>query len=200
MRNDLRIALVTPEAAPFAKSGELAEFCASLPRYLTSLGFKVSLIMPKYSTPQIASLHAASAFPEISVPLNGERVKASVLRAEQKGYDIYLVDSPKYFLRENIYGPASGNYLDNDERFVFFSRAALEFLRQAGLSPDVIHCQNWPTALIPVFLESHYRKDPGLGSAATVLTLHNTAFQGEFPAETLALMDLNWDFFGPRPA
>ncbi|OGD12753.1 MAG: hypothetical protein A2Y86_08765 [Candidatus Aminicenantes bacterium RBG_13_62_12] len=198
MRSDLRIALVTPEAAPFAKSGELAEFCASLPRYLTSLGFKVSLIMPKYSTPQIASLHAASAFPEISVPLNGERVKASVLRAEQKGYDIYLVDSPKYFLRENIYGPPSGNYLDNDERFVFFSRAALEFLRQAGLSPDVIHCQNWPTALIPVFLESHYREDPGLGSAATVLTLHNTAFQGEFPAETLALMDLNWDFFGPR--
>ena len=198
MRSDLRIALVTPEAAPFAKSGELAEFCASLPRYLTSLGFKVSLIMPKYSTPQIASLHAASAFPEISVPLNGERVKASVLRAEQKGYDIYLVDSPKYFLRENIYGPPSGNYLDNDERFVFFSRAALEFLRQARLSPDVIHCQNWPTALIPVFLESHYREDPGLRSAATVLTLHNTAFQGEFPAETLALMDLNWDFFGPR--
>ncbi len=198
MRSDLRIALITPEAAPFAKSGELAEFCSSLPRYLTSLGFKVSLIMPKYSTPQIASLHAAVVFPEISVPLNGERVKASVLRAEQKGYDIYLVDSPKYFLRENIYGPPSGNYLDNDERFVFFSRAALEFLRQAGLSPDVIHCQNWPTALIPVFLQSHYREDPGLGPAATVLTLHNTAYQGEFPAEALALMDLNWDFFGPR--
>jgi starch synthase len=198
MRNELHVALVTPEAAPFAKSGELAEFCSSLPRYLTPLGFKVSLILPKFGTPQIASLHTAAALPEISVPLNGERVKASVLRAGEKGYDIYLIDSPKYFLRENIYGPPSGNYLDNDERFVFFSRAALEFLRQSGPSPDIVHCQNWPTALIPVFLQSHYREDPKLRSAATLLTLHNTAYQGEFPAETLALMDLSWDFFGPR--
>jgi starch synthase len=198
MRNGLRVALVTPEAAPFAKSGELAEFCGALPRYLTSLGLKISLIMPRYSTPQIASLDAAVVFPEISIPLNGERAKASVLRAEQRGYDVYLIDSPKYFLRENIYGPSTGNYLDNDERFVFFSRAALEFLRQAGLSLDVIHCHNWPTALIPVFLQSHYREDPGLKSVATVLTLHNTAYQGEFPAESLALTELNWDFFSPR--
>jgi len=198
MRNDLRVALVTPEAAPLAKSGELAEFCSAIPRYLTSLGMKISLIMPKYSTPQIASLDAAVVFPEIPIPLNGERAKASVLRSEQKGYDIYLIDSPKYFLRENIYGPPTGNYLDNDERFVFFSRAALEFLRLADLSPDVVHCQNWPTALIPVFLHSHYREDPGLGSVASVLTLHNTAYQGEFPAESLALTELNWDFFNPR--
>jgi starch synthase len=198
MINNLRVALVTPEAAPFAKSGELAEFCSALPRYLTSLGLKISLIMPKYSTPQIASLDAAVVFPEIPIPLNGERAKASVLRAAQKGYDIYLIDSPKYFLRENIYGPPTGNYLDNDERFVFFSRAALEFLRLAGPAPDVVHCQNWPTALIPVFLHSHYREDPLLRSAATVLTLHNTAFQGEFPAESLALTELNWDFFSPR--
>jgi starch synthase len=197
MRNRLRVALVTPEAAPFAKSGELAEFCGALPRYLTSLGLKTSLIMPRYSTPQIASLDAAVVLPEIFVPLNGERARASVLRAEQNGYDIYLIDSPKYFLRENIYGPSTGNYLDNDERFVFFSRAALEFLRQAGFSPDVVHCHNWPTALIPVFLGSHYRDDPGLKSVATVLTLHNTAYQGEFPAESLALTELSWDFFSP---
>ena len=198
MRNELRVALVTPEAAPLAKSGELAEFCSALPRYLTSLGLKVSLIIPRYSTPQIASLDAAVVFPEISIPLNGERAKASIFRAEQRGYDIYLIDSPKYFLRENIYGPPTGNYLDNDERFVFFSRAALEFLRQAGLSLDVIHCHNWPTALIPVFLQSHYREDPALNSVATLLTLHNTAYQGEFPAECLAMTDLNWDFFSPR--
>ena len=109
MRNDLRVVLVTPEAAPLAKSGELAEFCSAIPRYLTSLGMKISLIMPKYSTPQIASLDAAVVFPEIPIPLNGERAKASVLRSEQKGYDIYLIDSPKYFLRENIYGPPPGN-------------------------------------------------------------------------------------------
>ncbi len=198
MRNDIRVALVTPEAAPFAKSGELAEFCGSLPRYLSSLGLKISLIMPKYGTPQIASLDATAVFPDIPIPLNGERAKASILRAEQKGYDIYLVDSPKYFLRENIYGPPTGNYLDNDERFIFFSRAALEFLRRADLSPDIVHCHNWPTALIPVFLRSHYREDPGLKSAAAVLTLHNTAYQGEFPAESLALTELSWDFLNPH--
>jgi starch synthase len=199
MRNDIRVALVTPEAAPFAKSGELAEFCAALPRYLTSLGLRTSLVLPRYRTPQIASLEATILFPEISVPLNGERAKASVFRAEQRGYDIYLIDNPKYFLRENIYGPPTGNYLDNDERFVFFSRAALELFSRAGLSLDVIHCHNWPTALIPVFLRSHYREDPALKAAATLLTLHNAAYQGEFPAESLALTELNWDFFGARP-
>jgi len=198
MTNGLRVALVTPEAAPFAKSGELAEFCSALPRYLTSLGLEISLIMPKYGTPQIASLDAAVVFPELAIPLNGMRAKATILRAEQKGYDVYLVDCPKYFLRENIYGPPTGNYLDNDERFVFFCRAVLEFLRQASPSPDVVHCQNWPTALVPVFLHSHYREDPGLGSVATLLTLHNTAYQGEFPAESLALTELNWDFFRPK--
>ena len=198
MRNDIHVALVTPEAAPLAKSGELAEFCSALPRHLTSLGLKVSLILPRYGTPQIASLDAAVVIPEMSIPLNGERVKASVFRAEQKGYAIYLIDSPKYFLRENIYGPPTGNYLDNDERFVFFSRAALEFLRLAGISLDVVHCHNWPTALIPVFLQSHYREDVSLRTVATVLTLHNTAYQGEFPAESLALTELNWDFFSSQ--
>ena len=198
MTNELRVALVTPEAAPFARSGELAEFCAALPGYLASLGMKVSLILPKYSTPQIASLDTIIVNPELAVPLNGERVKASVFKAEQRGYEIYLIDSPKYFLRENIYGPPTGNYLDNDERFVFFSRAALEFLRRDGPPVDVLHCHNWPTALIPVFLRSHYRDDPVLKSVATVLTLHNTAFQGEFPAESLALTELNWDFFDPQ--
>jgi starch synthase len=198
MKNDLHVVLVTPEAAPFAKSGELAEFCGSLPRYLSSLGLKVSLVLPRYSTPQIAALEGTAVFPEIPVPLNGERARATVLRAEQKGFDIYLIDSPKYFLRENIYGPPTGNYLDNDERFIFFSRAALEFLRRADFSTDVIHCHNWPTALIPVFLRSHYREEPSLKSAAAVLTLHNPAYQGEFPAESLALTELNWDFLGPR--
>jgi len=198
MKNDLRVVLVTPEAAPFAKSGELAEFCGSLPLYLSSLGLKTSLIMPKYSTPQIASLEAVPVLPEIPIPLNGERAKASIFRAEQRGYDIYLIDSPKYFLRENIYGPPTGHYLDNDERFVFFSRAALEFLRRSDLSPDVIHCHNWPTALIPVFLQSHYRDEPKFKPAAAILTLHNPAYQGEFPAESLALTELGWDFLSPR--
>jgi starch synthase len=198
MTDLLRVALVTPEAAPFARSGELAEFCAALPRYLAAEGMKVSLVLPKYSTPQIASLGAVTVNPELSVPVNGERVKASVFKAEQRGYEIYLIDCPKYFLRENIYGTPTGNYLDNDERYVFFSRAALEFLRRAGPRVDVIHCHNWPTALIPAFLQSHYRDDAVLGSAASLLTLHNTAFQGEFPAESLALAELGWDLFHSR--
>ena len=198
MRKSVRLAIVTPEVAPFARAGELAEFCSALPRYLAPLGFDISLIMPKYGTPQIASLETRIIRPEISVPLNGERIKASVFRADQNGCGLFFIDSPKYFLREHIYGPPTGNYLDNDERFVFFSRAALELLRRDGHSPDVIHCHNWPTALIPVFLHSHYREDPGLKSAASLLTLHNTVYQGEFPADSLSLTELGWDFFNSR--
>lgn len=197
MAKKIRVMMVTPEALPFAKSGELADFSAGLPKHLAALGLDVSLIMPKYRTPEIESEPTETVLSELSVPLGGGRVKASVARADRGHFDIYFIDNPKYFLRERIYGPATGDYLDNDERFVFFSRAVLEFLLQSKLSVDILHCHNWPSALVPVFLKTHYQEEPQFGQVATVFTLHNVAFQGEFPPETLMLTELNWNYFNP---
>lgn len=189
--------MVTPEALPFAKSGELADFSAGLPKYLAALGLDVSLIMPRYRTPEIESQPTETVLRELPVPLGGTTVRATVTRADEGYFDVYFIDNPKYFLRDKIYGPSTGDYLDNDERFVFFGRAVVEFLQRTKLAVDILHCHNWPSALVPVFLKTHYEKERHFSQIATVLTLHNVAFQGEFPPETLTLTELNWNYFNP---
>ncbi len=191
----MRVVFVTPEIPPFSKSGPLADFSAALPPRLARLGVDISLIVPRHRMPDGGRLEAGAGPSALSVPMNGDRVKAGVYTAGADGVAVFLVDHPKYFLRDRIYGPAGAGYLDNDERFIFFSRAATELLGTFDPPADVIHCQDWPTALLPVFLKTHYRDVPALRRAASVLTIHNAAEQGEFPPESLVWTGLNWDFF-----
>lgn len=198
MSQKLKVVYVSPEASPYAKSGELAEVASSLPKYLASIGMEVCLFMPKYRRPEIESLPMELAVRELIVPVGEQKVKASVYKSEQGKYDIYFIDNPIYFWRDGIYGLGEGEYLDNDERFTFFSRAVLEFLIKARIDADIIHCNSWPTALIPVFLKTHYSQKSHFKKTATVFTLHNIAYQGEFPPESLALTGLSWDYFNPN--
>jgi starch synthase len=198
MDTALRILFVTPEASPLAISGELADFTGSLPKYLGLLGAEVSLILPRYRCPAIEALRAKPVLRELRVPLGSEILRASVWKTELGPHAVYLVDYPKYFGRDRIYGSSREEYPDNDERFIFFNRAVLEFLIQGQLKVDILHCHNWPTALIPVFLKTHYADSEPLRGVATVFTLHNAAYQGRFPAETLALAGLGWDLFASR--
>lgn len=198
MNQNLRLIYVSAEVSPFAKSGELADVASSLPKYLSSLGVEVSLIMPKYRFPEIDSLTKEVVLSELLVPLGEKKVKTTVYKSELGKYDIYFIDNPQYFWRENIYGTEKGDYLDNDERFIFFSRAVLEFLLKSKTQVDLIHCNNWPTALIPLFLRTHYAHRTIFKNVATVLTLHNVFYQGEFPPETLSLTGLNWNYFNPQ--
>jgi starch synthase len=194
----LRVLYVSPEISPFARSGELADVAQALPKSLSGLGVEISLIMPKYRRPEIESLNAELVLPDLVVPLGNEKAKGNVYKAEAGRIPIYFVDNPKYFCRDMIYGSSKGEYLDNDERFTFFNRAVLEFLLKSRLPLDIIHCNNWPTALIPVFLRTHYAQKNHFKEVATVFSLHNIAFQGKFPPESLALTGLNWDYFTPE--
>jgi len=198
MDQKMRVLYVSPEVSPFAKSGELADVAAALPKYLSLRGIDISLIIPKYRRPEIESSAPELVFAELPVPLGGKITKASIYRTEAGEYPVYFVDNPKYFWREKIYGPATGDYLDNDERFIFFNRAVLEFLLKAHLPVDVIHSNSWPAALIPVFLRTHYLKEPLFKEIATVLTVHNAGYQGEFPPESLALTEIDWNSFNSR--
>jgi starch synthase len=197
MRKKMRAAFVSAEISPFAGAGELGDFCSALPERLSALGVEISLFLPKYSTPEIEYLETVPVLTDLQVPLGPETTKAGVYQVKGEECSLYLIDHPKYFLRENIYGTETGDYLDNDERFIFFSRAVIEFLRLAASPPDIIHCQDWPTALIPVLLKTHYSGEPRLRNSATLLTLHDLSRQGEFPAESLALTGLNWNYFTP---
>lgn len=154
--------------------------------------------MPKYRSPEIDSLSKELVLRDLFVPVGEKIVKASVYKSELGKHDIYFVDNPKYFWRDSIYGTGRGEYLDNDERFIFFNRAVLEFLLKMKMAPDIIHCNSWPTALIPVFLNTHYAKNSQFKNVATVFTLHNVFYQGEFPPDTLTLTGLNWNYFNPR--
>jgi len=178
MEKNLRVAFVSAEVSPYAKLGEMADVAYSLPKHLSSLGMDVSLFMPKYRRPEIDSLPIERITSNLPVNLGDRTAKANVFRGEQGKYDIYFIDNPKYFWRDHIYGTGTGEYLDNDERFIFFNKAVLEFLHKRKLQTDIIHCNNWPTALIPVFLRTHYTKKKHFQKTATVLTLHNIAYQG----------------------
>ncbi len=199
MNQNYRVVYVSAEVSPFAISGESADVASSLPKYLASLGMDVSVFMPMYRRPEIESLPKEVVCHQLLVPLGGEKVKGRVYRSEFGKYDIYFIGNPKYFWRENVYGTGKGEYLDNDERFIFFSRAVLEFLLQAKIPTDIIHCNNWPTSLIPVFLKANYGNKHQFKNVATVLTLHNIAYQGEFPAETLISAGLTWNDLNARP-
>jgi starch synthase len=197
MSRDLRIAYITTEVAPFAKSGQLADVSHSLPKYLSYLGLEVSIFMPLYRTAEIESLPKELVSGELMVPMGDSRVKGRVFRSSLPNHTIYFIDNLKYFWREYIYGTGKGEYLDNDERFVFFNRAVLEYVLRAKMPLDIFHCNNWPTALIPVLLKTHYSKKPPFDRISTVFTIHNIACQGKFPPESLALTGLSWKYFCP---
>jgi starch synthase len=195
----MRVLYAAAEVAPYAKSGEQADVASSLPRNLASLGLDVQVIMPMVRTMEMDSLVKTLLVPGLSVPLgNGRSVKCRIYHADMKGLSLFIVDNPKYFWREKVYGTGKGEYLDNDERYVLFNRAVLEFVRKHLKGVDVIHCNNWPTALIPLFLKTHYAKDPVLGGIKTVLTLHNIAYQGSFPPDSLSLTGLSWTYLTER--
>ncbi len=197
MNQKLRVTYVSAEIYPFAKSGESADVASSLPKYLSHLGMQVTIFMPKYRRPEVESLPMEQVMSELLVPVGEERIKAAVYKSELGKCDIYFIDNPKYFWRDNVYGTGREEYLDNDERFTFFNRAVLEFLLKTKMPVDVIHCNSWPTALIPVFLKTHYSHKSLFKSTATVFTLHNVAYQGAFPPESLTLTGLDWNYFNP---
>src|SRR6202035_2114354 len=106
--------------------------------------------------------------------------------------NFFFVDYPPYFDREALYGTSAGDYPDNAERFALFSRAVLEASKVLGV-PNVFHCHDWQSALIPVLLRTQYAEDPAFRDVATVFTIHNMGYQGLFPPDTLPLLTLPWD-------
>jgi starch synthase len=134
----------------------------------------------------------------LPVPL-GDRVVEGAVRAGRLGPDlpVYFLEQDPYYDRPHLYTTPEGDYPDNCERFVFFCRAALALLPALGWTPHVIHAHDWQTGLIPVYLETLYRDDPVLRDVATVFTVHNLAYQGQFWHYDLPLTGLGWDLFTP---
>jgi len=183
----LKILLVSAEVSPFAKVGGLADVAGALPKALRALGHDVRVVMPRYGTIDPDKHRLRRVLTALPVPLADQPVPADVYEG-RIGSDIpvYLVDNERFFGREGLYG-----FWDDDARFVYFSRAALELLKPLEFQPDVIHVNDWHSAIIPNLLNRLYSEDLFFSGTATVLTIHNLAFQGSTGYGTLHLAGLD---------
>jgi starch synthase len=189
----MHIVFVASEGVPFSKTGGLADVVGALPRALISLGHQVSVYLPRYRQTKLAE--PSVAVRSITVPFDDKYRFASVIAGGvQGGVRFYFIDYPEFFDRDSLYGTPAGDYPDNAERFALFSRAVLEASKILGV-PQVFHCHDWQSALVPVLLRTIYTEDPAFRDVATVFTIHNMGYQGLFPPEVLPLLMLPWDLF-----
>lgn len=189
----MHVAFAASEGVPFSKTGGLADVVGALPRALAALGHQVSVYLPRYRQTKLSD--AAPVVRSITVPFDDKhRFPSIVTTGSQGGVRFYFVDYPPYFDRESLYGTPTGDYPDNAERFALFSRAVLEASKIIGV-PQIFHCHDWQSALIPVLLRTVYAEDPAFRDAGTVFTIHNMGYQGLFPPDTLPLLMLPWDLF-----
>ncbi|HLG61440.1 MAG TPA: glycogen synthase GlgA [Ktedonosporobacter sp.] len=172
----LRVLILAAEIVPFAKVGGLADVVGALPKALHALGHDVRLVMPRYRQVDPARFHLNTVLDSLSVQVGDFQLQTSVCQGEIGDHiPVYMIDAPRFFDRENIYG-----YIDDGERFILFCRAALELARALDWSPDIVHCNDWHTGIVPNWMHTVYREDPFFSDTATVYTIHNLAYQGIF--------------------
>ncbi len=203
MRGSYNVLYVSPEVAPFAKTGGLADVAGALPKALKELGHDIRIMMPKYGSISERKyvLREVIRLREIPVRLGDREYVVSAKSAflPDSKVQVYFIDYPPYFDRDSLYvNPSTGkDYSDNAERFALFSRAVLEVLKVLHWQPDVIHCNDWQTSLIPAYLKTRLREDPFYAKTASLLTIHNLAYQGVFDKSVLEVIDLPDELFRP---
>lgn len=171
----MKIVFCASEVVPFAKTGGLADVCGSLPLALEAAGHEVLIITPRYATTRT------------KVPSPTVRVGRNI--------EVHFIEHYHFFGRDGLYGDINGDYQDNLERFAFFCHQALHRLRDIHFKPDIIHCHDWHTALMPVLLKTKYEKDPFFKNVKSVVTIHNLAYQGVFPREQYHILGVDGDLF-----
>ncbi len=196
MTQPLKILMLSAEITPFAKIGGLADVVGSLPQAIRALGHDVRVVMPRYAHVDPVRFNLHKTLDPFPVPLDGVHEDAAVWEGKL-GADVpaYFIENKKYYDREGIY-----MYPDDAERFIFFSRAALEMLKRLNWQPDVIHCNDWHTALIPNWLRTIYATDPFFADTATVYTIHNILYQGIFGYRVLEIAGLATQGFIGHPS
>ena len=189
----MHIAFAASECIPFSKTGGLADVMGALPPALAYLGHNVTVYVPRYRTTKLEN--PRKAISSITVPFDDRYRFCSVLDGGvRSGVQFYFIDYPPFFDREALYGTPLGDYHDNAERFALFCRAVLEASKILG-TPDLFHCHDWQTALIPILIKTLYKEDPAFAQTPCLFTIHNLGYQGLFPPEVLPLLTLPWDLF-----
>ncbi|WP_295053389.1 glycogen synthase GlgA [Sulfuricurvum sp.] len=194
----LNILIAASEVVPFAKSGGLADVAGALPKALRSLGHDVRLVMPRYYIVDREKYALRLMEGGLGVPMGalGE-VWGGVYEGVLPGTDIpvYFIDHEGFFGRGGLYEENGYSYIDNDSRFIFFSRAVMQLAKKIRFHPDVIHANDWHTAAIPMMLNTHYAYDSDFAHTGSLLTIHNLQHQGHFYKGAMEILDIGWDHF-----
>jgi len=195
--NNLKVLFVSAEVAPFAKTGGLADVAGSLPKELALMGIDVRVVMPRYKLINSEMEYVT----DFAVQIAGKKetciVRKEKVNNESKngaiGVPVYFVDSYNYFDRSGIYC-----YFDDADRFAFLCKAALEMLPRINFKPDIIHCNDWHTGPICMLLNEVYRDNPFYKNIATIFTIHNLEYQGNFSRDVLRLFNVGYEIFTPE--
>jgi len=190
----VRVVFVASECVPYSKTGGLADVVGALPKALASLGHAVEVLLPRYRMTQPG--RAIPQSKSVTIPLSSGFKYASIQDAGNLGgVQTYLVDCPEYFDREGLYQQRGEDYADNAQRFAAFSLACLEFMKRSATPLDILHCHDWQTALVPIYLRNLYQDDTYFENTSTVFTIHNLGYQGHFPPHVLPQISLQPGLF-----
>lgn len=195
----MKILIAASEAFPFCKTGGLGDVTGALSQVFSRTdGNEVVLFLPRYRNVGGGAFSPKAAGGSFLIPVANRLEPATMSRVQWGKVAVYFIESQKYFDRPGMYRSNAGDYEDNDERFVFFSRAVLEGAKFIGFKPDVVHCHDWQTGLIPAYLRTLYRIDSFYAKTASVFTIHNIAYQGMFPRDTMGKAGFSWTDFTPE--
>lgn len=185
-----RILIASSEAVPFIKTGGMGDVCGALPKALKKLGHDVRLVLPRYWAIGREKWGLTPLLSPMGVQMGDRTVWCAVFEGRSDGVPVYFIDHENYFGRSGLYDDGKWEYFDNAERFGFFSKACLQLCRDLNFKPDIVHANDWQTALIPAYLKISYPNDPFFRDTASVFTIHNIAYQGTFPKRSYHFLGL----------
>jgi len=191
----LKIILVSPEVAPYAKTGGLADVAGSLPSALKALGSDVSVFMPHYSEVKRKGFETKHVKKNIKIEFGDSHISFNLNTLEKNKVSFYFIEKDEYYDRDFLYGTPAGDYSDNALRFAFFAKAVLQSIMALNYKPDIIHCNDWQTALMPFYLRFASPYADYFRDTRTLFTMHNLAYQGLFPKEIMPIIGIGHEFF-----
>lgn len=188
----MRILFIASEVVPFSKTGGLGDVSAALPAALAQLGHEVKIVTPRYADIQDPRLQPAGIELQLRFPFGTEGGPVSVARLSPN-LEVYFLDNPRFFARQGLYGDAAGEFGDNHRRYAYLSIGALQLAEFLGFTPDILQLNDWQTGLAPLALKLGY--GARFADTRSVFTIHNLAYQGQFPKSVMGELGLPWNLF-----
>ncbi len=186
----LRILYVASEINPFLQTSEVADFVRKLPQAMQERGMEIRILVPRFGliNERKNRLHEVVRLSGINIAV-GDEEKPLIIKVASipnAKLQVYFIDNEDYFHRKSVFHDKENNfYEDNDERAIFFCKGVIETVRKLGWTPDIVHCNDWMTSLIPLYLKTTYKNDPLFKESKTVFTVYNTSFSHKFDSDLI---------------